>query len=145
MRRSKKYSNVYVQPRKLIITKKKRKKKYSKKGNMVMKIYTKVNKLLNSQTTWYDSDLATTVSTTGHIQPIGLLDITKGTDSGQRLGDKIELKSISFKLQLDVINTSLANGDVFNQSISRFYVWNKKNIGFACNYIFYPFYLSCFL
>ena len=46
MRRSKKYSNVYVQPRKLIITKKKKKKKYSKKGNMVMKIYTKVNKLL---------------------------------------------------------------------------------------------------
>ena len=75
MRRSKKYSNVYVQPRKLIITKKKKKKKYSKKGNMVMKIYTKVNKLLNSQTTWYDSDLATTVSTTGHIQPIGLLDM----------------------------------------------------------------------
>lgn len=114
MRRSKKYSNVYMTkpPRKIII---KKKRKSKRKNNVIMRVNTKVNKLLNAQSTWYDSDLATTVSTTGHIQPIGLLDITKGTNSGQRLGDKIELKSISFKLQLDVINTSIANGDVFNQ------------------------------
>lgn len=74
----------------------------------------KVNKLINAQATWWDAYVSVSPSTSGGYTAIGLNDIIKGTNAQQRIGDKIELKSISMKFFVSLLNGVAVNADAFN-------------------------------
>lgn len=87
------------------------KKKRKSKGSTLA---AKVNKLINAQATWWDAYISISPSTSGGYTNIGLTDIIKGTSANQRIGDKIELKSISMKFFVSLLNGSALNADAFN-------------------------------
>lgn len=87
------------------------KKRRKSKGSTLT---AKVNKLINAQATWWDAYISINPSTSGGYTAIGLNDIIKGTNANQRIGDKIELKSISMKFFVSLLNGAALNADAFN-------------------------------
>lgn len=85
-------------------------KKRRKQNNINKKVY----KLINAQKTFQDMYLNIAPSASGLIQDLGLVTIIEGTATGNRQGDKIELKSINIKTFCYVLNTALANADAYN-------------------------------
>lgn len=88
-----------------------RKFRKRRKQNTINK---KVYKLINAQKTYIDSYMNISPSASGFIQDLGLVTIIEGTGTGNRQGDKIELKSINIKAFCYVLNTALLNADAFN-------------------------------
>lgn len=92
-------------------------RKYVKKRNMrsiVRKNTRKINKLMNSEITFKDTIYNANISSAGSFLQVGLQTIAQGDEEGQRQGDKITIKSLSFKVRFSVINGTVVNADGFN-------------------------------
>lgn len=89
-------------------------RKYKKKRTKQSTINKKVYKLINAQQTYLDYFLNISPSTAGVINELGLLNITRGTNVSQRLGEKIELKSINIRTFCFILNTVALNADAYN-------------------------------
>lgn len=91
-----------------------RKHKKKRASTLARQNKTKINKLMNSQATWYDYFLSISPSSAGVINELGLLNIVIGNNPNQRYGNKIELKGLSMKSFIFTINGMAANADAFN-------------------------------
>lgn len=89
-------------------------RRFKKKRNKQATLNKKVYKLINASKTYKDMYLNIAPSASGFIQDLGLVTIIEGTGTGDRQGEKIELKSINIKTFCYVLNTALANADAYN-------------------------------
>lgn len=90
-------------------------RRYKKRRRpLVRRINQKVNKLIRSTKTFFDTTFSNNITTFGSFYDVGLSGLINGTGEGERAGDKITLTSIQIKLRLSVLNTALVNSDAFN-------------------------------
>ena len=93
-----------------------RKKRYRKRNPTALAKANrrKINKLMNSEITYKDTIFNANVSSSGLFLTVGLQSISQGAEEGERTGDKITIKSLSFKGRFSVINGTVINADGFN-------------------------------
>ena len=93
-------------------------RKYKKKKNSTSSIVRsnrrKINKLLNSEVTFKDTIYNANISSSGLFLQVGLQTIAQGDEEGERQGDKVTIKSLSFRGCISVINGTVVNADGFN-------------------------------